>query len=533
MTLLSFLLFTAAVAAMTYLLTRNSDQSGADGFFLAGRSLGPIVIAGSILLTNLSTEQIVGLNGGAFQDGVVVTAWETLAGVSMAVLALVFLPRYLKSGITTTPEYLEKRFDHTTRFLAEILFLTGYIIILLPMVLASGALFMSTVFDVPTLFGGNRELAIWATVWAIGLIGSGYAIFGGLKGVVVSDTINGVGLLVGGLLIPFYGLAEVAKQAGGSGIATGWKTLTESNPEKFDAVVFASENPEVSVPFTTLFTGVILLHLFYWNTNQVIVQRTLAARSLKDGQKGVLLAAFLKLLGPLIIVIPGIIAYHLYADQISVNDEAYGTLVKNVLPAPLTGFFAAVIAGAILSSFNSGLNSAATLFSTGIYKQRIRPEASNADMVRVGRWFSLILAVAAMIIGPIVALYAGGIFGYLQKVNGCYGIPMLAVMICALFTRRLPAASAKFAILFGSLVYLCYLMIDWWVVKVPISEFHVQGMLFAVTLFGMFLIGKAKPRPEPFVQEHSGDVDITPWRFAYPAAAFTVCGAIGTYLYFS
>ncbi len=529
MTLFSFLLFTAAVAIATYFLTRKTDQSGTEGFFLAGRSLGPLVIAGSILLTNLSTEQIVGLNGGAFKDGVVVTAWETLAGVSMAVLALVFLPRYLKSGITTTPQYLEKRFDRTTRLLAEILFLTGYVVILLPMVLASGALFMSAVFDVPSLFGGNQNAAIWATVWAIGLIGSAYAIFGGLKGVAVSDTINGMGLLIGGLMIPFFGLAEVAKQAGGSGIAHGWKTLTEANPEKFDAVVFASENPDVSVPFTTLFTGVILLHLFYWNTNQVIVQRTLAARSLADGQKGVLLAAALKLLGPLIIVIPGIIAFHLYADQIDQQDQAYGTLVKNVLPSPLTGFFAAVIAGAILSSFNSALNSAATLFSTGLYKTKINPTASNSDLVRVGRRFSLVLALAAMSIGPIVALKAGGIFAYLQKANGCYAIPILAVMICALFTKRIPAAAAKFAILFGSITYL----ITAFLLKVPINEFHLQGLIFAVTLVGMFVIGKLKPRPEPFIQKHSGEVDITPWKYAYPAAACTVVGAIATYLYFS
>jgi SSS family solute:Na+ symporter len=471
----------------------------------------------------------VGLNGGAFTDGVVVIAWETLAAVSMAVLALVFLPRYLKSGITTTPEYLEKRFDTTTRRLTEILFLTGYIVILLPMVLASGALFMSTVFDVPALFGGSKTAAVWATVWVIGLIGSAYAIIGGLKGVVVSDTINGVGLLIGGLMIPFFGLMEVAKQAGGSGIALGWKTLTETNPEKFDAVVFASENPDVSVPFTALFTGVILLHLFYWNTNQVIVQRTLAARSLADGQKGVLLAAFLKLLGPLIIVIPGIIAFHLYADQITVQDEAYGTLVKEVLPAPLTGFFAAVIAGAILSSFNSGLNSAATLFSTGIYKQKINPTASHADMVKTGRRFSLILALSAMIIAPLVALKAGGIFSYLQKANGCYGIPILAVMICALFTKRVPAVAAKFAIIFGSVVYLILAF----VMPVSINEFHLQGIIFALTMLGVFVITTAKPRPEPFVQEHSGDVDITPWRFAYPAAAVTVIGAISTYLFFS
>ena len=522
MTFITFLLFTGAVALATYLLTRRTTEDSATGFFLAGRSLGPLVIAGSILLTNLSTEQLVGLNGGAFSDGAVMIAWETLAAVSMVVLALVFLPRYLKSGLTTTPEYLEKRFDPTTRLMAEGLLLTGYVVILLPAVLASGALFMSTVFDVPALFGGNRTVAIWATVWLIGLIGGAYAVFGGLKGVAVSDSFNAIGLLIGGLMIPFFGLAAISDSGS---VIEGWKTLMAAEPAKFDAIGGADS----AVPFGTVFTGVILLHLFYWNTNQVIVQRSLAARSLADGQKGVLLAATIKLLGPLIIVLPGIIAFHLFADQIASKDEAYGTLVKNVLPAPLTGFFAAAVAGAILSSFNSGLNSAATLFSTGIYKKRINPGASDHQMVKSGRAFSLVLALGAMLIAPVVALHSGGIFALLQEVNGCYAIPILAVMVCALFTRRIPAAAAKFAIIFGSVSYL----LAAFVLKPEINALHLQGIIFAITIAGMALIGKIAPRETPFIQSHSGDVDITPWRFAYPVAAFVVLCASGTYLYFS
>jgi SSS family solute:Na+ symporter len=526
-TIASFLAFTAAVAGGTYYLTRGTIHDSATGFFLAGRSLGPFVIAGSLLLTNLSTEQLVGLNGGAFADGMVVTAWETLAGVSMTVLALVFLPRYLKSGLTTTPEFLEKRFDGTTRLMTEALFLAGYMFILLPMVLYSGALFMGEVFDIEEHFGLSESAALVSCVWAIGLIGTAYAVFGGLRGVAVSDTLNGLGLLVGGLMIPFFGLAAIAGSDGG--ILDGWRELRAAQPDKFDAVVSSADRPGVAVPFSTVFTGVILLHLFYWNTNQVIVQRTLAARSLAHGQKGVLLAALIKLLGPLIIVLPGIIAFHLYADQIERPDKAYGVLVREVLPKPLTGFFAAVIAGAILSSFNSALNSAATLFSTGIYKRLLRPGATDHQMVRTGRLFSLGLALVAFFIAPSFDRAPQGLFDSLQKANGCYAIPVLAVMLAALFTRRLPAASAKFGIIFGSLVYL----LAAFVVDVPVHEFHLQGIIFVLTLAGMFAIGAARPRPEPIVQEYSGDVDITPWRFAKPVAAIAVAGAVATYLAFS
>ncbi len=522
-TIISFLAITGGVAIATYFLTRGTIHDSATGFFLAGRSLGPFVIAGSLLLTNLSTEQLVGLNGGAFKDGMVLIAWETIAGVSMAVLALLFLPRYLKSGLTTTPEYLEKRFDGTTRLLAEILFLSGYMLILLPIVLYSGAIFVSNVFDIQGTFGVSRETALWITVWSIGLIGAGYAIFGGLRGVAVSDTLNGVGLLIGGLMIPFFGLAAIAGDDGG--IAEGWRALTEANPDKLTSI----GGPETAVPFGTLFTGVIMLHIFYWCTNQVIVQRVLAARSLADGQKGVLLAAFIKLLGPVILVIPGIIAFHLFGDELQKSDDAYPRLVREVLPAPLTGFFAAVIVGAILSSFNSTLNSAATLFSTGIYRKHIHRDATNHQMVRTGRLFSLIVAVIAFFIAPLLDKAPQGLFGFLQKANGTYAIPILAVMGVALFTRRVPALAAKFAIIFGSLGYLVFAFF----IDVPIHELHLQGIIFAITLAGMFAIRAWRPRESPYVQEYSGDVDITPWKFAKPVAAVTVLGALATYIYFA
>ena len=213
------------------------------------------------------------------------------------------------------------------------------------------------------------QQAVWVCVFGIGIIGSIYAIFGGLKAVAVSDTINGIGLLVGGLIIPYCGLSII----GDGNIFEGFAALKQLNPEKFNAI----GQPSDSVPFSTIFTGMLLVNMFYWCTNQVIVQRVLAARNLKEGQKGVLLAGAIKLLSPTIAVLPGIIAFHLYGDIIEKNDLAYPVLVKKVLPAPLVGFFAAVLVGAILSSFNSTLNSASTLFSIGIYKKDIRPNASE------------------------------------------------------------------------------------------------------------------------------------------------------------
>ncbi|WP_211341175.1 solute:sodium symporter family transporter [Paracoccus methylarcula] len=298
--ILTFVGFTALVAVLSYYWTRGTDEHHSEGYFLGGRSLTAPVIAGSLLLTNLSTEQIVGLTGQAYSEGILVMAWETLAAIAMVVTALLLLPRYLRSGVSTIPGFLEERYDAQTKTITSILFLSGYVIVLLPIVLYSGALAMSTMFDVPALLGVSDTVALWVTVWAIGIVGSIYAIYGGLKAVAVSDTINAVGLFLGGLLIPVFGLAAI----GGGSVFEGISTLYTANPEKFDAI----GKPDSSIPFATIFTGMMLVQLFYWGTNQAIIQRALGARDLQEGQKGLLIAAALKIFGPVIVVLPGIVA---------------------------------------------------------------------------------------------------------------------------------------------------------------------------------------------------------------------------------
>ncbi|MFQ3181091.1 MAG: SSS family solute:Na+ symporter, partial [Polaribacter sp.] len=190
MQILTFLGFTILVAVISYLATRKTAEDSSDGYFLGGRSLTAGVIAGSLLLTNLSTEQIVGLNGAAYTSGLSVMVWETLAAIAMVVTALFLLPRYLKGGLTTVPGFLAKRFDVTTKTLTSVLFLSGYVVVLLPVILYSGSLAISGMFDIPTLLGVTHTQSIWICVWGIGIIGSIYAVFGGLKAVAVSDSIN-------------------------------------------------------------------------------------------------------------------------------------------------------------------------------------------------------------------------------------------------------------------------------------------------------------------------------------------------------
>lgn len=308
LSIISFVGFTVLVAVIAWYATRKTDETSADGFYLGGRSLGALTIAGSLLLTNLSAEQIVGLNGQAFSEGILVMAWETLAAIAIIATAIFLLPKYMSSGITTIPEFIEGRFDQGTRAIMAVLFLIAFGIVLLPTILYSGSLAFSTMFDLPELFGMSQSTVIWLCVWSIGIIGIIYAIFGGLKAVAVSDLINAVGLMIGGLLIPFFGLSVI----GNGSVMDGLNTLWNSDPEKFNAVGDVTS----SIPFGTIFTGMMIAQIYYWGTNQSILQRVFGAKNLAEGQKGMIAAAFVKFLIPVIVVLPGIIAWHVFEGNL-------------------------------------------------------------------------------------------------------------------------------------------------------------------------------------------------------------------------
>jgi solute:Na+ symporter, SSS family len=530
LTLGSFAFFTALVGLLTWVLTRRDRHDTNDAYFLAGRSLTGGYIAGSLMLTNLSTEQLVGLNGAAFADGLCVMAWEVIAGASLVVMALFFLPRYLKSGIATVPQFLEKRFDHHTRTITSVIFIIAYALILLPIILYTGATGLIGILDFSTITGiQDNTTNLWIAVWLIGVIGSIYAIFGGLRTVAVSDTLNGFGLLVGGFLILWFGLSQV----GAGNPVDGLTTLREAHPEKFNSI----GPPDSSVPFSTLFTGVLLLNLFYWCTNQQIIQRTFGASTLKEGQKGVLMAGWLKVLAPLILVLPGIIAFHLYSTEDLQPDHAYGVLVRNVLPAPLAGFFAAVMVGAILSSFNSALNSTATLFSLGVYKDLLHPTASDAQVIRAGKFVGAIVAIAAMLGAPMLE-GQDSIFGYLQKMNGLYFIPIFSVVLIGMLTRRVSSGPANAALILG----FCAIAIGYFVPALnkyigpgegQLHEFHFLGAVFASLIALMLISGRVAPRETPWVHEYSGDVDLTPWPLAKPIGLGLVAFVLAVYVYFA
>lgn len=519
---ISFLFFTGLVAFVVYRMTRNDRMVDGDAYFLGGRSLNAWVIAGSLILTNLSTEHLIGLNGDSFNHTIAVMAWETTAALAMVVAALYFLPRYLKRGLTTVPQFLGERFDQQTAIIATILFLFSYVVAILPIVLLFGATGLESLFDISKNLGISYKGGIWITVWVVGALGSIYAIFGGLRAVALSDTFNGIGFLLIGLLIPVLGLMAI----GDGNLIAGFEELYTEEKPKFD---ITGDEPGSFLPMGVLFTGMIINQIFFWCTNQSIIQRVLGAKNLKEGQKGVLIAAGFKLLGPFIIVLPGVIAFHMFKNELGPDDYllAYPTLVKAVLPAALQGLFAAVMVGAVLSTFNSVLNSSATLFSHGVYSTLINKNATQTQIVRSGRWCSIILALAAMTMAPLIDT-SGSIYNYLQKINATFFGPMLAVIMLGFLTKRVSATSAKTGLVVGPILF--FILVFGFEKQVQtfakglfnteydIHFLHFLALVFVVTVVMMLAISVVRPAKKVYVPEYTNDVDITPWKYAKPVA---------------
>ena len=540
--ILFFVLFSALVAGITFLKTRGDNLKSKDGYFLGGRSLTGKVIAGSLLLTNLSAVSFIGMNGHAYTGNMSVMGWEVGSGITLVLVAIFLLPRYLKQGITTIPEFIESRFDKGTKTFVTILFLISYIVNLLPVTLYTGAAALSTIFNIPEMFNITQGGSIWLMVWVLGIIGSIYAIFGGLKAVAISDSINGIALLIGGLLVPVFALIAI----GGGNFAEGFNIFINFAPEKFNAFNNGGALNEVTtnpLPISTMFTGLLLVNLYYWGTDQSIIQRGLGAKSLKEGQKGVLYAGFLKVLTPFIVIIPGLMAF-VYFNQSSTNlvdgkgasyllthtDEAYALLVNGVLPKWLLGFFAAAMMGAVLSTFNSVLNSASTLFAIDIYKPIWGKKDTDKQLVKKGKVFGTIVAVISMCVAPFL-VNAGGIFDYLQTINGFFNVPIFAIIFMGYITKNTSATASKVGL--GTFVILyaaTQLPALFGGPAFPLHYLHVSAILFVLSCTEILVISHFKPRDVNFMLPNNNVVNIVPWKNRFRFGAVVIFLMLGAYV---
>ncbi|MBY5946765.1 solute:sodium symporter family transporter [Photobacterium rosenbergii] len=521
-TLISFFLFTGFVVWFTYSKVKNSKNDSHDGFFLGGRSLTGGLIASSLILTNLSATSFVGMSAQSYTHNMSVMGWEVASGVTLVMIALYLVPRYLKQGITTVPDFLESRYDLGVKKFVTLLFLCQYVINILPTTLYAGAVVLTGIFDIESILGISEFQAIALISALIGLLGFFYAIYGGLKAVVIADTINGVGLITGGLMIPVFGLFAL----GGGSFGEGLNILLTAAPEKLESVGAASD----PLPFSTLFTGLLLVNLYYWGTDQSIIQRALGAKNLREGQKGVIWAGAIKVISPLFLIIPGIIAFHLFGADAGNPDTMYTRLVNEVLPKPLVGFFVAVMFGAILSTFNGVLNSSTTLFALNVYKPIFAKEGlTDKELVAKGRVFGVLIAVVAICIAPFIMYAPEGLFQYLQMVAGFFSVPIFTIVFVGYISKRVPAIAAKVALVVFVSSYASMQLIF----KTPLHFLHQLAILFVVCTVLMFVIGHFAPRSSDYVMPVNESMDVTPWEFRFEASAVILYMVLGAYIMFS
>lgn len=442
-----FMAITLFIAGLTYLKCKEAGPRGKGSreFFLAGGGLSWFYIAGSLTLTNINTDTLVGWNG----NQMTLILWWELAGIpGMILLARVFLPIYYRYKCTTVTELLERRYNNPhLRSTVALLFLIGNVVIFLPIMLYTSSLFLTAVF------GLNIPLLALASILA--MAGAAYAILGGLRAVAISDTYSGILLFSMALLVVVLALAAV-----------GWD-LSDLPPERLSMI---GGNDSV-LPWPTLFTGMIFTQLYYWSTNQTITQRALAATSLKEAQKGCYAAVAIRAtLVPVIVVIPGLCAYKLWGD---IGDASYGRIVEEVLPKWLSGAFAAAMVAATMTSFNSALNSSVALYVCDIHQRYINKDVSIAKMNVV---ISLGLSLFAIALVP---LYSGAdsIIQLIQELIGLFSMPILAAFITGLLFKGVDARAVIASLVFGSSLYGVFTFV--W------SPLHFLHLMFLTVWFSV------------------------------------------------
>lgn len=420
-------------------------QKTARDYFLAGSALPWWAIGASLIAANISAEQIIGMSGSGYAIGLGIASYEWMAAITLILVGKYLLPIFLKRGIYTMPQFLEQRYDHNVRMVMAFFWLGVYVFVNLTSILWLGALAIQTVAGVDLMYG----------LVFLGLFAVSYSLYGGLKAVAFTDIIQVVLLVLGGLLIAWIMLDKVSD---GGGVLAGLTVLMDRAPEKFD-MILSPDNPHyVSLPgLSVLIGGMWIMNISYWGFNQYIIQRALAAKSLHEAQKGIAFAAFLKLLMPVIVVLPGIAMFVLEPD-LAAPDQAYPSAMT-LLPVGIKGLVFAALLAAIVSSLASMINSISTIFTMDIYSSMVK-EDRQANLVVVGR----IVAVTAMVLAMICAKPLLGnfdqAFQYIQEFTGFFTPGIVVIFVLGMFWKKATSLGALTAAI-GSAVLSFGLKMLW------------------------------------------------------------------------
>jgi len=433
---------------------KEGKSKSAEDYFLAGKSLPWWAIGASLIAANISAEQFIGMSGSGFALGLAIASYEWMAAITLLVVGKFFLPIFIEKGLYTIPEFIEKRYSSNLKTILAVFWIALFVFVNLTTVLFLGGKALDTII------GSGDGSILLTSIIGLALFAAAYSLWGGLAAVAWTDVVQVVLLIFGGLLMTYFALSNVTDT--GSFI-DGLKYIYDKAPERFSMIL---SKGEIITPngrdawwdlpgLAVLIGGMWVANLYYWGFNQYIIQRTLAAKSLEEGQKGIVFAAFLKLIIPLIVVLPGIIAYVMNLDpetgQLNMallsnegflgtagniaNDNAAPWLIKNFIPVGLKGLILAALAAAIVSSLASMINSTSTIFTMDIYKSTINKKADDKQMVKVGRLTGLVALIVAMILAPQLGSL-GQVFQFIQEYTGVVSPGILAVFLMGLFYKK-------------------------------------------------------------------------------------------------
>ena len=413
---------------------KKGHSKNAADYFLAGKALPWWAIGASLIASNISAEQFIGMSGSGYAIGLGIASYELMGGLTLLVVARFLLPVFISKGIFTLPQFLEIRYDSRIRTILAVFWVLLYTFVNLTTVLYLSSLALSVVLG----------LTVSEAMWGLAAVAVAYSIYGGLKAVAYTDVIQVVFLVFGGLVTTYLALDAVAE---GAGPVAGFKTLLDRAPEKFDLILsrdnpFYNDLPGLSV----ILGGLWIANLSYFGCNQYIIQRALAAKNINEAQKGLAFAGYLKLILPLIVVIPGIAAFVLEAD-LGRYDEAYPWLLSNLVPTGIKGLAFAALIAAALSSLSSMMNSTATLFTMDLYKPFLKPKASEAELVNVGRIVGLIAMLIAVLVAQPLLGGQEQIFQFIQKYTGYVSPGVVVLFLFGLFWKRTTATAALWSAL--------------------------------------------------------------------------------------
>ena len=480
-----FVAFFAVVVGVSMYKSRRED------FFLASRGLFWPLIGLSLIAANISTEHFVGMAGqGAGIAGMAVASYEWMAAITLVFVAIFFLPKFLKSGIFTIPEYLEYRYNPAARAIMAFFTMIIYIGVTIAAVIYSGGLTLQTIFG-----DLNNPQHLLYGILVIGGIAGLYTIWGGLKAVAWADLFQGSALIIGGAITMVLGFKVI-----------GVGEFFETNADRLHMILPRDHSV---LPWTALMIGLWIPNFYYWGLNQYITQRTLAAKSLRHGQLGVIFAAALKLIIPFIIIFPGIMALQLYGDQMtgdSGTDAAYPLLIRNLVSPGFRAFIFAAISGAVISSLSSMLNSASTIFTMDLYKRHWKKDASQKTLIWTGRVATAVFVVLGMLIAPKLGdPRFMGIFTYIQEFQGYISPGILAVFVFGMIFKKAPPAAGVTGLILSVPLYG---FLKWQFGDM--AFLNRMAITFVVDLIVMGAITAAAPLPEPKILPVREEFDMKP-----------------------